>query len=159
MEIIKLTTTAEGYNIDVSAWEAYVTRTVDRLPDAVAAFVGAPWRYDIRDPRCLHDARLLQLQVEEVEGEEGRSNEVRLALAGAYGGRIELHYQQVTRLLLDKTSGPDDGFGDLLVEELVACGNGRFRHELAFVEGVLLLEFGRFSEIHADVPTMEAAHA
>lgn len=157
MDIVRLTETRDGYDIDTSGWAAYVASIEAGLPESVKAFVAAPWRYDARDPRCLHDARLEQLALSEGDDEGGRPNQVLLVLQGAWGGRIELCYRQVSRLHVDKHGGPSEGFGDLLLEELVAVGAGTFRHELVFVEGKLLLEFGDFRETQVDLPVPEAA--
>ncbi|PII18649.1 hypothetical protein CR919_17590 [Stenotrophomonas sp. LMG 10879] len=157
MDIVVLTETRDGYDIDASGWDAHVARIEAGLPEAIRAFVGAPWRYDFQDPRCLHDARLQELVIREAESVAGRGNEVVLVLEGAWGGRIELCYQRITRLRLDKSGGPDDGFGDLLVEEMVPADGQGFRHELAFTEGSILLEFSGFSEFRLDVPVRDAA--
>ena len=157
MDIVRLSETRDGYDIDTTGWHAYVASIEAGLPAPVKAFVAAPWRYDFSDPRCLHDARLEQLALSEGEDENGRPHEVLLVLQGAWGGRIELRYGQVSRLRVDKHGGPSEGFGDLLLEELVAVGAGSFRHELVFVEGTLLLEFSDFRETHIDVPVPEVA--
>lgn len=157
MDIVRLTETRDGYDIDTSGWDAYIASIEAGLPAAVKAFVAVPWRYDFRDPRCLHDARIEQLALSEGEDEGGRANQALLVLQGAWGGRIELRYGQVSRLRVDKRGGPSQGFGDLLLEELVAVGAGTFRHELVFVEGTLLLEFSDFRETQIDVPVPEVA--
>ncbi|KAF1055576.1 MAG: hypothetical protein GAK43_00371 [Stenotrophomonas maltophilia] len=153
MGVVTLTETRDGYDIDTAGWGSHVARIEAGLPAAIRTFVAAPWRYDFQDPRCLHDARLHELVIPEPPRGEDRGTEVLLVLEGAWGGRFELRYRQVTRLLVDKASGPDEGLGDLLVEELVPRGGvNRFRHELAFVGGTLLLEFSGFSESRIDVP-------
>ncbi|WMJ68439.1 hypothetical protein [Stenotrophomonas sp. 24(2023)] len=152
MDVVTLTETRDGYDIDTTGWGAHVARIEAGLPAAIRAFVAAPWRYDVQDPRCLHDAWLQELVVKEAPRGQARGTEVLLVLEGAWGGRFELRYRQVTRFLLDKADGPDEGLGDLLVEELVPREENRFRHELAFVGGTLLLEFSGFSETRIDVP-------
>ncbi len=81
-------------------YNEYLESMRDKFPAAAFKFATAPWHYNPQDPRCLHDAWLEHLNMNELAPEQQDIQHrvvdihVRL-LAAYYDGHIELVYKSV----------------------------------------------------------------
>jgi hypothetical protein len=130
------------------------------LPEPVFAF------FDRAD---IHDGELLHLDIRDgsrpapldqlprpwiVPGDH--PVRVDLAILDTYDKQIwGLRYSAIRRILVDFPSKQPlayqdgDGFGDIGVHELTACGDGFFRHEILFATGATLLVEFKEVDLHS----------
>ncbi len=149
MKIIKLRETRSGYSLDSSAYGAYVESVKQLLPPALYEFMSEPWHYDPSDRRCLHDARLHTLTVEEYEKEERTLNNITIILAGAYGNTLKLHYYNTSSYSIEKntTAWPANHstHGDLIIDEVIILEpTNTFQHEIRFEDATIKIVFEDF---------------
>ena len=121
------------------------------LPDAVRDFFLADWHYNSEDPRCLHDAWLEELAIQEhprFGGSSARLVTARMCLLGwNHDRRLVVDYIGVQRYSISRPSESPNaptlsGHGDLLYDEVEIAQSGRPVHHLEFSSGSLVrLEF------------------
>lgn len=149
MKIIKFVVQDDGYLLDSSAYPAYVESIKARLPLHIFEFMSGEWHYAPRDRRCLHDAKLVRMVVDEYDDGETFSCGLTLRLIGAYGNTLELRYIGVSRYELkkDQTTWPagQSTHGDLLIDEMLLLEEGGFEHEIIFEAATLRVRFRDFS--------------
>lgn len=149
MKIIKLTETNDGYTIDSHGYPDYVRKIKHLLPQNIYEFMSSAWHYDPSDPRCLHDARIKSVRLEEHEINEYYTNTAHITLTGAYGNVLTLTYLEVSSYSIEKktTEWPanQSTHGDLIVDEMTAVkGTNKFQHELIFEDATIKITFEHF---------------
>lgn len=140
--------TAEDFQRFNKKWEdyhEYLESLRDRMPQAAFEFATAPWHYDNKDSRGLHDSWVNSLAIiEPAQGEnsEVRSLEIELRLFGPYHDGITiLKYYGVHSYSLDSSLPPNHpratqiGHGDLLIDEIRLTEEGKVLHEIEFDRG------------------------
>lgn len=149
MKIIKFAVQEDGYLLDSSAYPAYVQSIKAQLPLHIFEFMSAEWHYSPRDQRCLHDAKLQRMVLDEHDDGEAFSCGLTLYLLGAYGNPLELRYIGVTSYALQKrkTVWPagQATHGDLLIDEMLLLEEGVFHHEIIFEDATIEVTFRDFS--------------
>lgn len=153
------------------AWTKYRAHlgSCKRLPPKALEFARADWHYDIRDPRCPHDASLELLRIEEgpaAASVYARSTQIAVDLLGAYrDGHLQIVYTGVTACSFDLPL-PDMFDGRLqrrsherwLIDEVRSPGHkGRAVHEIEWSSGAHWIIDCR--EIEAHWVPITASHA
>ncbi|MEG0635558.1 MAG: hypothetical protein RR517_23835 [Pseudomonas sp.] len=149
MKIVKLIENNDGYTLDSSMYSAYVESVKHLLPESILNFMQADWHYDPNDARCLHDARIQEILIQESPRGDFSSSNVTLTLKRADEKRIKLQYFEVSRYLFEKTKcewpASEYSHGDLIIDEMLASENGLFTHEIKFTDATLTVQFSSFS--------------
>jgi hypothetical protein len=145
MEIVRLVEEPGRNTIDVSQYTTYLEGVRARMPIGALAYAEAPWHYDFRDERALHDAAFLgltqagwSLPEDPQPGAQG-TLEVRL-FGSRRNGILRFDYQSATRLQWAVKRAEQPDYGDALVDEVRLSEHGVVVHEIAFEHATLVIE-------------------
>ena len=121
-------------------YKHYLLNIKHKLRPATREFALAEWHYDTSDPRCLHDAWLESVTLQESaisDDLQDRRQVIVIRLLGAYhDGHIELTYHEVSSYTFDQPyRWVQEGMvnrchGDWLVDEVRLSDNGKIIHEI-----------------------------
>jgi aminoglycoside phosphotransferase family enzyme len=121
-------------------YRQYLQNIKHKLKPATQEFALAEWHYDGSDPRCLHDAWLESVTLQELpirDDLQNRRQEIVIRLLGAYhDGHVELAYREVSSYTFDqpyrwvKEGMVNRCHGDWLVDEVRLSDNGKIIHEI-----------------------------
>jgi hypothetical protein len=135
------------YNtIDTSAYPEYLDSIRDRLPAGARAYAGAPWHYDFRHDRCVHDANVLTLTLSGASFPENDPPKIpaslELRLMGSHrNGIAKFSYSGLAQTLFRVTlPSAEQDFGDVLVDEISLNPAGLVVHEVVFEKATLIIE-------------------
>jgi hypothetical protein len=111
---------------------AYYEREKAQIPLGAAEFAFAPWRYDVTDHRCPHDAWIQEVRIFDLaDGSEHlRSSEIEVVLLGPFHD-LTLRFKYLGVLGYSFEAAPQlklRGHGDWLYDEIHPMNDGIEHH-------------------------------
>jgi hypothetical protein len=142
-EYVRREWTGDGWLLDASGYGPYLSGILQDLPPAARAFVVADWHYDVSDHRCLHDAWVDSVSINErAQGErrQHRRTEIVVKLFGAFhDGHAQLHYTGVKACSFE-CEDASHGHGDWIIDEVRLSPAKTIIHEVLLTKARWVIE-------------------
>jgi len=116
-------------------YRTYVRKVKKSMPARAHSLAMSDWYFNTNDHRCPHDARLVQVSIQETSRSKNifqrRTVSIRIKLLGAYGDvYLEFFYPKVFAYSLDFNSPDRYGHRDWLYDEFRISKSKRLIHEI-----------------------------
>lgn len=133
MKYVKVKRDKYGYVYDLNRYVEYLSLHLEKFPPGAKGIVTSEWHRDFRHEKCLHDARLVTIKIDNENAVDSVAAGIRIKFLNAYENFFaDFFYKNVQSYLALMRDPIIEGVphGDVMADEVSLTVSGLVRHEI-----------------------------